>query len=74
MAMGLKIIREMSKEEIIDELLASQREVMERTELDHLKRHLIQFRVAQVQQRLAEEADLEPGFFSGLLGTGEDEG
>lgn len=71
MSTGFKIIREMSKDELIEELLAAQKEVMQRTDVDTLKRHVITFRTAQVQQRLCEEADLAPQHIIGFLGTEE---
>jgi hypothetical protein len=70
---GFKIIRDMTKEEIIEELVASQRVIMEAQTLDCLKQHLIHFRTVAVQKRLCEEADLEPTVFGGLLGRGDDD-
>lgn len=70
---GFKIIRDMTKEEIIEELVASQRIIMEAQTMDCLKQHLIHFRVVAVQKRLCEEADLTPSIFGGLLGRDDDE-
>jgi len=69
MSMGFKVIREMTKEEMIEELLAGQREIMVMMEMDNLKRYIIHYRQSQVTKRLIEEADLqEAPWPSGLLG------
>ncbi len=56
---GLKIIREMSKEEIIDELMEAQRVAMIKRELGDLKAELISYRLAVVRKRMIEEAGME---------------
>ena len=71
MSMGFKLIREMTKEEMIEELLASQKRLMEAMELDTLKRYIIHDRQCQVTKRLVEEADLEEAPWpTGLIGWG----
>jgi len=73
MSMGFKVIREMTKEEMIEELLAGQKEMMVTMELDSLKRYIIHYRQSQVTKRLVEEADLQDTPWpSGLLGMGDD--
>ena len=68
--MGFKLIKEMTQEEMIEELLASQRRMMEGMSLNDLKKYIIHDRQCQVTKRLVEEADLEDSPFGiqGLLG------
>jgi hypothetical protein len=74
MSMGFKLIKEMTKEELIEELLAGQKEVMEAMEVDNLKRYVIHHRQTQVTKRLIEEADLEEAPWpTGLIGWGNNE-
>ena len=71
MNIGFKIIREMTKEELIEEILIAQKEHLERQEINDLKQAVITVRTHQTQHRLMEEADLEqPRGFLGMLGMG----
>lgn len=71
MNIGFKIIREMTKEELIEEILIAQREHLEKQEINDLKQAVITVRTHQTQHRLMEEADLEqPRGFLGMLGMG----
>lgn len=72
--MGFKIIREMTKEEMVEELLAGQRVAMNKADLDTLKGYVIQARLHQTHERLMEEADIErPQGIFGMLGRSDDE-
>jgi hypothetical protein len=64
---GLSLIREMSKEDIIEELIEAQRTHMNTREMSDLKAELIQFRLAVIRKRMIAEAGMteHPGF----LGT-----
>jgi len=75
MNIGFKLIREMSKEELIEEILAAQKEHYIKQDIDALKQAVITIRTHQVQHRLIEEADLEPprGFFSRVFGGDDDD-
>lgn len=70
--MGFKLIREMTKEEMIEESLASQRRMMTDMSNDVLKRYIIHDRQCQVTKRLVEEADLDDAStgITGFLGLG----
>jgi len=71
--MGFKLIREMTKEEMIEELLAGQKEMMVLMDEDNLKRYIIHHRHTQVMKRLVEEADLQESTgITGFLGWGND--
>lgn len=70
---GIKIIGEMSKQELIDELMNVQRSLLEETGMEQLKRHVINYRLAAFQRRLVAEAGIEPITLRGLLGWKEDE-
>lgn len=67
MNLGFKIIREMTKEEMIAELMKSQRILFEQQDEDTLKRHVIQARLMFTQRRLVEEADLEGPVMFGAM-------
>lgn len=72
MNIGFKIIREMTKEEMIEELLQAQREHLEKLGENELKQYIISVRTHQTQHRLMEEADLEqPRGFLGMFGMGD---
>jgi len=73
MSMGFKLIREMTQEEMIEELLAGQKALMAEMDMDTLKKYIIHYRQGQVTKRLVEEADLSPEAYPiGFLGFGED--
>ena len=74
MNIGFKLIREMTKEELVEEIITAQRDYYTKQEVDALKQAVITVRTHQVQHRLIEEADLEPpkGFFHRVFG-GDDE-
>lgn len=71
---GFKIIKEMSKEELIDEILAGQRKELEEKELLELKSIVIEFRVLHTREALTKEAGLkrQDGPFGSSITT-EDE-
>jgi hypothetical protein len=70
--MGFKLIKETTQEEMIEELLASQRRMMEKMKINELKKYIIHDRQCQVTKRLVEEADLEDSSsgITGFLGLG----
>lgn len=73
MNIGFKIIREMTKEEMIEELLQAQREHLEKLGENELKQYIISVRTHQTQHRLMEEADLDqPRGILGMFGMGDD--
>lgn len=63
--MRFKLIKEMSKAELIEELIAGWRIQLTEETPDNLKRAVIKYRTGAVQQRLIAEAELEP---TGLYG------
>jgi hypothetical protein len=64
---GLELIREMSKEDIINELLEAQRLRMVQRKIGDLKNDLVQLRLAFIQKRMYDEAGLE--LHGGAFGT-----
>lgn len=73
---GMKIIGEMTKDEMIEELLAGQRILYDEQSLEALKHYVIQSRMVFTQRNLTEEAKLEcqsPKGFFGMFGSEEDE-
>jgi hypothetical protein len=73
--MGFKLIKEMTQEEMIEELLASQRRMMGAMSVNDLKKYIIHDRQCQVTKRLVEEADLDDASsgITGFLGLGRDD-
>ena len=69
---GFKIIGEMSKEELIDEILSINRSLLSSAELDNLRLAVIRYRLEEVQVRLVAESgiDMAPRGPQGLLGGG----
>lgn len=73
---GMKIIGEMTKDEMIEELLAGQRILYDEQSLEALKHYVIQSRMVFTQRNLTEEAKLEcqgPKGFFGMFGSEDDE-
>lgn len=58
-AKGFKLIRDMTKAELIEEILAEQREFLLKAELDQLRLRVVQFRLHDVQQRLLAESGID---------------
>lgn len=67
MTIGFSIIGEMSKEQLIDEIVEHQRKAMRLLEIEQLKAHVIDFRMAETRKRLEEEAGIR--VHHGILGT-----
>jgi len=67
---GFSFIGKMSKAELVEELLSGQRGYLERCGTEELKKYLINFRVAEFQKRLVEEAELEPPAPFGFINFG----
>lgn len=65
---GFKIIGDMTKDEMIEELLAYQRQMLDSLPDEEMKRHIIQIRMASVQRRFVEEAKLQDAEPRGLFG------
>ena len=65
--MNIKIIREMTKKELIDEILSEQKEHLEDQSIEALKATVIDIRLQLVKKRLVEESDMEEvsRFFGG---------
>lgn len=60
MEVGFDFIKEMSREQLIDEILAHQRELMEPLEVGILRANVVELRVQDYKKRLAAEAGLVP--------------
>lgn len=60
MTRGLNIIKDMSREEIVDELLDHQRSGFMKMEIDNLKHMLVMMRTDEYRARLHKEAGIEP--------------
>ena len=56
--MGLRIINEMTREQLITELLAHQRRVLEKQDNATLKGHVVEFRVSEYRDRAIKEAGI----------------
>lgn len=74
--MAFNIIGEMTKEELIEEILANQRETLESHDIGNLKGLVVNMRLESVKQRLIEEAGLKvtPGLFGGIMEEKDGEG
>jgi hypothetical protein len=62
---GFQLISDMSRDQMIDEIIDNQRAIFATVDDDTLKRHLVEFRVTAVKKRLIAEAGLE---VRGILG------
>ena len=73
---GFKIIREMTKDELIAELLAGQEFLFNEYNIEQLKHYVIQTRTIFTQRNLMEEANLEcnqgPRGFLGMYGDNDE--
>lgn len=69
---GFAIIGDMSREEMIEEIIAGQRALLVAEEDDTLKRHVINLRLSQFKDRLVKEAQIQPMGPFGLLGGDSD--
>lgn len=67
--MGIEFIGEMSREDIITELLEAQRVTLEQRSLTGLKAELIQLRLAILRHKWMGEAGLKEG----LMGIAEED-
>lgn len=60
---GFGMLKDMTKEELINEILASQKIVLEKMEVTQLRCNVIELRVISYKHRLAEEAGVTPTLF-----------
>lgn len=58
---GFKLIKDMSREELIEEIAGIQREQLEKMEHDQLKAIIIDFRAGSFRHRLIDEAGFSEG-------------
>lgn len=70
---GIKIIREMTRDEMIDEITGTQRVMLEKEDTDALKRYVINFRLGALKRRLIDEAGFERTSLFDLFRTDDDE-
>lgn len=70
---GFKVIGEMSRDDLIEELLAHQRESAIKQTTDDLKKLIISMRMHDVHRRLITEARLGIDTLWGVLNDGSDE-
>jgi hypothetical protein len=72
---GFKIIKEMTREELIGEILDNQRAAAEELDLSTLRHHVADFRIAEMTKRIHKEAGLKqvPGPFGmGVISEDKD--
>lgn len=71
---GIKVIKEMTREELIQEIEINQRAQLEAMELKYLRANVVNFRIAEATKRIKAEAGLriEDGVF-GQSVSDEDE-
>lgn len=72
--MGFGFIKEMDKDELIEEILAHQKMLLEKMEVTQLKATVIDIRVAAVRERLTTEAGITvtPGIFGASVEENDD--
>lgn len=63
---GIKFIKEMTREELIDEILVNQRAQLEEMDLNGLRHHVADFRIREATKRIHTEAGLK--HVAGILG------
>jgi hypothetical protein len=71
---GFNFIKEMSKEELIDEIITHQRTIMQESTLENLRANVVDLRVKNYKDRLCNEAGLVGnGIFGYAVKDEEDE-
>jgi hypothetical protein len=72
---GIKFIKEMSREELIEEIAQNQRAQLEETELSSLRHIVADFRIKEATKRIHLEAGIKalPGFLGGTVVDEDDE-
>lgn len=71
---GFQIIGEMTKEELLEEIIAHQRMHLDGMNIDNLRRSVIQIRLEEYQARLFAEAGVSrPQGILGFLNSGDDD-
>lgn len=71
---GFKVIGDMSRDELIEEMLGHQRTMAQRQTTEALKQLIISMRMTEIHHRLIKEANLEPSTVWGLLNGRDDSG
>lgn len=69
---GFKIIGEMTRDELVDEFLAHQREEIIKQTTDDIKKVIINMRMVDVNRRMVAEAKLEPTTLWGIMNGNSD--
>lgn len=64
--LGFTLLKDATKEVLIDELLAHQRRAMQEADINNLRANVIDARVSEYRKRLSDEAGLVP--VCGILG------
>lgn len=64
---GIKVIKEMTREELIEEIITNQRAQAEAMDMKFLRANVVQFRIAEATKRIQAESGLK--LESGLFGT-----
>lgn len=58
---GFQFVKDMTKEQLIDEIAAHHRRLMDGMELNTLRANVVSLRVEEYKKRMMDEAGLEPG-------------
>lgn len=72
---GIKFIKEMSKEELIEEVVTNQRAQLDEMKINQLRHLVADFRIQEATKRIHIEAGLKvtPGIFGGMVTSDEEE-
>jgi len=72
---GIKFIKEMSKEELIEEVTSNQRAQLEEMTVGSIRHLVADFRIQAVTKRIHLEAGLKvvPGILGGMLTSDEED-
>ena len=75
MPIGFKVIKEMTREELIEEVLAVQRAQLNEMTIKNLRHNVADFRVAEMTKRIHAEAGVRilPGILGGTIVDEDDE-
>lgn len=72
---GIKFIKEMSREELVEEIITNQRAQLDEMDVNMLRHHVADFRIKEATKRIHLEAGLKvvPGILGGMVVDDDDE-
>lgn len=71
---GFEFLKDMTREQLIDEIVVGQRELMQESSMDNLRANVIDLRVKHYKDRLCSEAGLIGSTLFGYIAAPDDDG